>query len=65
MPPFALRFFAEGNVILEASLCWGCNNIWLLEGETFSVYEFDARAEASQELLDVLTAISKIEEIEQ
>jgi hypothetical protein len=65
VPPFALRFFAEGEVILEASLCWHCNNIWLREEKTENVFEFDARAEVSQELLAVLKAISKGEETEQ
>jgi len=62
VPPFALRFFADGEILMEASLCWHCNNICLREGETFSGYEFDGRAEVSRELLAVLTAISKAEE---
>ncbi|HEX3313345.1 MAG TPA: hypothetical protein VHR72_00585 [Gemmataceae bacterium] len=51
IPPFGLRFIAEGQVICEGSICWKCNNIFGdVGGEPFA-YEFDAKADVSQALL--------------
>ena len=51
IPPFGLRFFSAGTLLLEASLCWECNNIFgIADGARFS-FEFDASAAASVELL--------------
>lgn len=51
-PPFALRFFHGDSFILEASLCWACNNAYgfTKAKEGFS-FLFDGRAEVSRRLL--------------
>ena len=50
-PLFGLRFLDGGNVLCQASVCWECNNIYgEANGEGF-VYEFDAEASVSQNLL--------------
>lgn len=52
-PPFGLRFYKDGKLYLQASLCWQCDNIY---GELNSEYffsTFDAEHKLSQELLQV------------
>ena len=53
IPPFGLRFFQHGNLILQGSICWECNNIYGDEkGVSFS-YEFNANHQISQKLLAI------------
>lgn len=58
-PPLGLRFYAEGLLLLEASICWQCNNILLKTNGNNTVYEFNGRHEVSQKLLAKLTEITK------
>src|SRR6185295_14703884 len=30
-PPYAIKFFSQGKVVLYASICWACSNIVILE----------------------------------
>ena len=50
-PPFGLRFFCEGVLLLEASLCWECSNIFGVAGGGAFECQFDAAAPSSTELL--------------
>jgi len=51
VPPFGLRFFSGDHLLLEASLCWQCNNIFgVADGNRFS-FAFNASASPSRELL--------------
>jgi hypothetical protein len=53
IPPFGLRFYSNGKLQLQASICWECNNIFGdLEGNNFS-YEFDGQHQISQALLEI------------
>jgi hypothetical protein len=51
VPPFGLRLFSRGVLLLEASLCWDCNNIFGVAGESAFGFEFDASAPSSTALL--------------
>lgn len=50
-PPFGLRLFSRGVLLLEASLCWDCNNIFGVSGASAFAFEFDASAPSSTALL--------------
>lgn len=53
-PAYGLRFVHNGRVILSASLCWACNNIYISTQEEDTVYMFDGRAPVSQQLFTYL-----------
>jgi hypothetical protein len=57
IPPFGLRFIADGRVICEGSICWECNNIYGNAGGRAFFYEFDTEAAGSQALLVELRRI--------
>lgn len=68
MPSYGLRFYAgrapfQPVLLLEASLCWQCNNVYLrLRGSIQSFYStFDRDGPASQRLRDLLTKIASEE----
>ena len=51
IPPFGLRFHFNGELQLQASICWKCDNIsGDAKGNSFW-YAFDAQHETSQKLL--------------
>ena len=59
VPPFGLRFFSGAQLILEASVCWDCSNIFgVADGSIFS-FEFDASAPASKALLTRLLSATR------
>lgn len=53
-PAFRLRFFAGQNVLVDASVCWHCNTIGILEENEVYYIGFDSTAPASQKLLHLL-----------
>lgn len=57
-PPFGIRFHMADTVILEASICWHCDNIWIVENDEFKGYEFAAHSHPSQTLLRLLRYLS-------
>ena len=51
IPPFGLRFYRNGELLLQASICWQCDNIFGgAQGDGFSC-SFDAQHGTSQKLL--------------
>lgn len=56
-PPFGLRFLSRGSVIVEASLCWGCNNAFGFMGEQRISFVFDGGADESRTLLALLDSV--------
>lgn len=65
IPPFALRFFAQGKLVCEASICWRCDNIHCRTGTTEFGLEFDGSQPTSRELLrecEAATGISAADE---
>lgn len=59
LPPFGFRFYAKRMLLLEASICWQCNNIWLKMNGKNATYTFDARHEVSKKLFTKLQEITK------
>ncbi|MBM0743820.1 hypothetical protein JOY44_19725 [Phormidium sp. CLA17] len=53
-PPFGLRFYTQDSSQRQCSICWQCNNIY---GDF--QYDFDAEDSISQNLLALLTQLSK------
>ncbi len=59
IPPFGLRFYRDGELQLQASICWQCDNIFGdAQGNGFSC-SFDAQHETSQKLLALCKQISE------
>jgi hypothetical protein len=57
-PPFGLRFYQGDELLLSASICWECRNIWLKAGEARYGYFLDGEHEISQSLLKLLKQLS-------
>lgn len=58
IPAYGVRFFADNIMILQASICWECNNIWMLIGEERTSYHFNGQSEPAQRLLRLLRYLS-------
>ena len=58
IPPYGLRFFFEGNVICQGSICWQCNNICGdVLGDPFT-FGFNTKSAVSDALLAELQGIA-------
>jgi hypothetical protein len=53
-PPYAIKFYSRGKVVLYASICWGCSNIVILE-PVVSGQGFNSRGKAGKALLHIFT----------
>ncbi|WP_171183995.1 hypothetical protein [Alienimonas chondri] len=53
LPPVAFRFFSNGEAILEATVCWKCNNILGERGGERISISFNSSCEAAAELLSL------------
>lgn len=53
VPVFGLRFFSKGTLRCEASVCFQCDNIFGMVGESDLSYAFEARHRTAQELLAI------------
>jgi hypothetical protein len=51
LPPFGLKFYAEGILVCQASICWRCNNIFGETGGDRLFFAFEGSAAPSRELL--------------
>jgi len=38
MPPFGLRFYVKEKLVLQASMCWECHNMYLWERSSNFLY---------------------------
>ena len=56
-PPFGLRFAFQGKVLLQASLCWVCSNMYLYGEDSRSLYGLDLTTSVARELLDLLESV--------
>lgn len=54
VPPFGLRFWRAGVVVVEASICWSCNNVYGYQDGVPVAFEFDGQSQAAQALLTTL-----------
>lgn len=53
-PPFGLRFYMESKLLVQGSICWSCNNIWIEENGKRLGYQFDGQHPYSQQLFALL-----------
>ncbi len=53
-PPYAIKFFSEGKVVLYASICWACSNIVILAPK-LAGQGFDSKGRAGKALLRVFS----------
>jgi hypothetical protein len=56
-PPFGLRFYAGNQLLVQGSVCWRCNNIFIEENGEGSGYSFNGQHEDSQKLYALLRQI--------
>jgi hypothetical protein len=50
-PPYGFRFYKDDDLILQASVCWNCNNIFIDSNGQELGYTFDGAHPDSRELL--------------
>jgi hypothetical protein len=51
IPPYGLRFWRGPQLVVEASLCWQCNNAYGYLGAEATSFAFDSKAMAAVALL--------------
>lgn len=54
-PAYAIRFYAQGKLLVYASVCWSCNNIFLITPKLTRTQSFlggDRRGEQLSEIFD-------------
>lgn len=59
VPPFGLRFYMGNKLLVQGSVCWSCNNIYVEENGEGLAYEFDGQHPHSQQLLALLQLLAK------
>ena len=59
MPPFGLRFYVKENVVLQASMCWECDNMYIWERSSNFLYGLDLGQPSAKELFSLLDEIMK------
>lgn len=57
IPPFGFRFYHSGALLLQASVCWRCNNIFIKMDEKDLSYQFNGMDANAQELLALANEI--------
>jgi hypothetical protein len=57
-PPFGLRFYRGRELLVQGSVCWECNNIFVEENGEDLAYTFDGQHAYSQQLLILLEQIA-------
>jgi hypothetical protein len=57
IPLFGLRFYVGNMLLVQGSVCWKCNNIFVEENGEDLAYTFDAEHTHSQQLLALLKEI--------
>lgn len=49
-PPFALRFWLKGECVLEASVCWACDNVYGYASDRPIHFAFDSKSSVAHSL---------------
>lgn len=57
VPRYGFRFYHNGTLVLQASVCWRCHNIFIDWQDRESFYAFDAESAQAQELLRIVEEI--------
>lgn len=52
-PPVGFRFISDDTTVVAASVCWRCNNLYVLQGRAKRLFAFDAECESAQQLLSL------------
>ncbi|MGH9763303.1 MAG: hypothetical protein ACREDR_15075 [Blastocatellia bacterium] len=52
-PPFAIKFYSKGKVVLFATICWACSNITFIVPNRRHWVAFQARSLEGQRLKDI------------
>jgi hypothetical protein len=55
-PPYGFRFLIDDRLVVEASLCWECNNAFGRDAHGDVHFTFDPSLPAALELLDLAKA---------
>lgn len=58
VPSYGLRFFFSGVLVVEASVCWECNNAFGRDPDGEIHFEFDATAPTARELLQTVISFA-------
>ena len=61
IPPFGLRFWRDGKKLIEASICWECNNVYGYVGRQPVHFAFDANAPVSVSLLTQCRQVIRVD----
>ena len=52
-PPYALRFYSKGKVVLFATVCWACHNVTFIVPDTKHWVDFKSDSQAAKLLREV------------
>ena len=59
-PPYGIRFYKQGNIIAEVTICWKCENIQIESRGIHRLYGFNAESVEGQRLLERLKSLAPI-----
>jgi hypothetical protein len=61
MPPFGLRFYFKEKLILQASICWECDNMYIWQGDNRlkSLYGVNLGQSSGKKMFHLLENIMK------
>ena len=57
IPPFGLRFYSQNQVVLQASMCWECDNMYIYKQGTRSLYGLNLDQPPAHQLLALLNQV--------
>ncbi len=53
-PPFGLRFYFNKQLVLQASICWECDNMYIWKDDNRLLYGLNLQQPSSKHLLALL-----------
>lgn len=53
LPPYALRFYSKGQVVLFATVCWACHNVTFIVPNTKRWVDFKSDLQAAKLLREI------------
>jgi hypothetical protein len=59
IPPFGLRFYFKEKLILQASICWQCDNMYIWQENNRSLYGVNLGQPSANEMLRLLKNIMR------
>ncbi|MEL6110890.1 MAG: hypothetical protein AAFU85_33200 [Planctomycetota bacterium] len=58
IPPFGFRFLSNETLLLSASVCWRCNNLYGSSGSERLFYAFESNGDAALQLLELAKQVT-------